>query len=71
MAGGIGGLLASGLVGHSHYTRRVRVFSVSIPVQMTVNNARRHLHAGAIPVLTWGGLRGGIAVALASDTYRK
>lgn len=39
----------------------VRWLVVAIPVML----ARRHFRPGSIPVLTWGGLRGGISVALA------
>ncbi|MDP6390126.1 MAG: sodium:proton antiporter [Alphaproteobacteria bacterium] len=40
-----------------------RFISVSVP--LTVLGLRREFTKGAIPVLTWGGLRGGISVALA------
>ncbi|MGB0748114.1 MAG: cation:proton antiporter [Magnetospiraceae bacterium] len=40
-----------------------RFISVSIPVGLI--GFKRDLTKGAIPVLTWGGLRGGISVALA------
>ena len=40
-----------------------RFISVSIPI--LVLSIRQTFSAGAIPVLTWGGLRGGISVALA------
>ncbi|MEE9375788.1 MAG: sodium:proton antiporter [Rhizobiaceae bacterium] len=40
-----------------------RFISVSIPI--TVLSFKQTFNAGAIPVLTWGGLRGGISVALA------
>lgn len=40
-----------------------RFISVSIPI--LVLSLRQTFTAGAIPVLTWGGLRGGISVALA------
>ncbi|WP_251976331.1 cation:proton antiporter [Salinicola avicenniae] len=39
----------------------VRWLVVATPVML----ARRHFRPGSIPVLTWGGLRGGISVALA------
>jgi len=38
---------------------------VSVGVPLTVLGLRRTFTTGAIPVLTWGGLRGGISVALA------
>ena len=44
-------------------TLGARFFSVSIPVLMLSRS--EVFTKGAIPVLTWGGLRGGIAVALA------
>ncbi len=40
-----------------------RLIAVSIPI--VVLSLRQTFAAGAIPVLTWGGLRGGISVALA------
>ena len=40
-----------------------RFIAVSIPI--TLLSFRQTFSAGAIPVLTWGGLRGGISVALA------
>jgi monovalent cation:H+ antiporter, CPA1 family len=40
-----------------------RFISVSIPI--TVLGLRKEFTKGAIPVLTWGGLKGGISVALA------
>jgi CPA1 family monovalent cation:H+ antiporter len=40
-----------------------RLISVSVPI--TVLGLRKEFTPGAIPVLTWGGLRGGISVALA------
>ena len=40
-----------------------RLISVSIPI--TLLSIRRTFTKGAVPVLTWGGLRGGISVALA------
>ena len=40
-----------------------RLVSVSIPI--TVLSTFREFTRGAIPVLTWGGIRGGISVALA------
>ena len=40
-----------------------RLVSVAGPI--TVLGLRREFTKGAIPVLTWGGLRGGISVALA------
>ncbi|MFD0917680.1 cation:proton antiporter [Pseudahrensia aquimaris] len=40
-----------------------RFISVSLPILLL--SLRRNFTAGAIPVLTWGGLRGGISVALA------
>ena len=61
MAGGIGNSwpLARGVP----ITLSARFFSVSIPVLMLSRS--EVFTKGAIPVLTWGGLRGGIAVALA------
>jgi CPA1 family monovalent cation:H+ antiporter len=38
---------------------------VSVAAPLTVLGLRREFTKGAIPVLTWGGLRGGISVALA------
>lgn len=38
---------------------------ISVAVPLTVLRLRRTFTRGAIPVLTWGGLRGGISVALA------
>ncbi|MDX1485725.1 MAG: sodium:proton antiporter [Alphaproteobacteria bacterium] len=40
-----------------------RFIAVSVPI--SVLSLRREFTAGAVPVLTWGGLRGGISVALA------
>ena len=40
-----------------------RFISVGTPI--TILGLRREFTAGAVPVLTWGGLRGGISVALA------
>lgn len=40
-----------------------RLIAVSIPIMLL--SLRQTFNAGAIPVLTWGGLRGGISVALA------
>jgi len=40
-----------------------RFLAVSIPVLAL--QARQHFVRGTIPVLTWGGLRGGISIALA------
>ncbi|MEM9681791.1 MAG: sodium:proton antiporter [Pseudomonadota bacterium] len=40
-----------------------RFVAVSVPI--TILGIRREFTEGAIPVLTWGGLRGGISVALA------
>ena len=40
-----------------------RFVSVSIPIRAL--GLRREFTKGAIPVLTWGGLKGGISVALA------
>ena len=40
-----------------------RLIAVSVPI--SVLSLRRDFTKGAIPVLTWGGLRGGISVALA------
>jgi len=40
-----------------------RFVSVSIPISLL--SLRRAFSAGAIPILTWGGLRGGVSVALA------
>ena len=44
-------------------TLLARWVAVSVPI--TVLSRRRTFTNGAIPILTWGGLRGGIAVALA------
>jgi len=41
----------------------VRLLSVSIPVKLL--SYRREFSKGVIKILTWGGLRGGISVALA------
>lgn len=41
----------------------VRLVAVSVPVWLL--NRRQRFVAGTIPVLTWGGLRGGISIALA------
>ncbi|MCH8834899.1 MAG: sodium:proton antiporter, partial [Proteobacteria bacterium] len=38
---------------------------ISVATPLTVLGLRRTFTKGAIPVLTWGGLRGGISVALA------
>jgi CPA1 family monovalent cation:H+ antiporter len=38
---------------------------VSVAAPLSVLGLRREFTKGAIPVLTWGGLRGGISVALA------
>jgi CPA1 family monovalent cation:H+ antiporter len=40
-----------------------RFVSVSLPIKLL--SLRRTFSAGAIPILTWGGLRGGVSVALA------
>jgi len=40
-----------------------RMFVVSIPVDLL--KLRREFHPHVIKILTWGGLRGGISVALA------
>ncbi|MDA2914157.1 cation:proton antiporter, partial [Acidobacteriia bacterium AH_259_A11_L15] len=40
-----------------------RLISVSVPILLL--SVRREFTRGAIPVLVWGGLRGGISVALA------
>ena len=40
-----------------------RLAAVALPV--TVLSARQRFVKGAIPILTWGGVRGGISVALA------
>lgn len=40
-----------------------RFVSVSVPISLL--SLRRAFSAGAIPILTWGGLRGGVSVALA------
>ncbi|MFQ5785057.1 MAG: cation:proton antiporter [Alphaproteobacteria bacterium] len=42
-----------------------RLVSVSIPIMLLMLLGRRSFTPGAIPTLTWGGLRGGISVALA------
>ena len=39
-----------------------RLLAVSVPIGLL--RLRRDFTAGAIPVMTWGGLRGGISVAL-------
>jgi CPA1 family monovalent cation:H+ antiporter len=44
-------------------TLAARWFSVLVPI--TILSRWRTFSAGVIPILTWGGLRGGIAVALA------
>lgn len=40
-----------------------RLFSVALPI--TVLSLKQHFVKGTIPILTWGGVRGGISVALA------
>jgi CPA1 family monovalent cation:H+ antiporter len=40
-----------------------RFVSVSVPISLL--SLRRAFSSGAIPILTWGGLRGGVSVALA------
>lgn len=40
-----------------------RLFSVALP--MAFVSAKQHFVKGTIPILTWGGIRGGISVALA------
>lgn len=40
-----------------------RLVSVSVPIKLL--SLRQTFSAGSIPVLTWGGLRGGVSVALA------
>ena len=40
-----------------------RLIAVSVPIMLL--SIKQNFTAGAIPVLTWGGLRGGISVALA------
>ncbi|MBE89655.1 MAG: sodium:proton antiporter [Rhodospirillaceae bacterium] len=62
VAGGIGNAWPLALLAIP-ITLGARFFSVSIPVLMLSRS--EEFTKGAIPVLTWGGLRGGIAVALA------
>jgi len=40
-----------------------RLFAVALP--MTFVSAKQHFVKGTIPILTWGGVRGGVSVALA------
>ena len=42
-----------------------RFISVSIPITLMRMNSSRVFSAGAIRIMTWGGLRGGISIALA------
>jgi CPA1 family monovalent cation:H+ antiporter len=44
-------------------TLMARFFAVAIPI--SISSTWTSFTKGAIPILTWGGLRGGIAVALA------
>ena len=62
VAGGIGDAWPLALLAIP-ITLGARFISVSIPVLMLSRS--KTFTKGAIPVLTWGGLRGGIAVALA------
>ncbi|MGO4843812.1 cation:proton antiporter, partial [Rhizobiaceae sp. 2RAB30] len=40
-----------------------RLVSVAVPIKLL--SIRQKFASGAIPILTWGGLRGGVSVALA------
>jgi CPA1 family monovalent cation:H+ antiporter len=62
VAGGVGNAWPLALLAIP-ITLGARFISVSIPVLMLSRS--KTFTKGAIPVLTWGGLRGGIAVALA------